>query len=104
MKLKNENKIDVTFVVLIMAITSVLSIFIACATVASREYEKSHDEIDEIKESKTEFMFERVGFGTRVSEEIVYDKKTKVMYINDSSGRYSVIVNPDGTPRLYTED
>ena len=100
MKLKNEDKIYVVIVVLIIATLISLGI-VALALSITGVVDVSKD----FKEaSKTECMFERVGFGTRASEEIVYDKKTKVMYINDSSGRYSVIVNPDGTPRLYEEE
>lgn len=100
MKFKDEDKIYFVIVVLIVATLISLGIIALVLSITgvvdvSKDFKEA---------SKTEFMFERVGFGIRTSEEIVYDKETKVMYINDSSGRYSVIVNPDGTPRLYTED
>lgn len=36
--------------------------------------------------------------------DIYYDKDTKVMYIVNYSGGTTVMVNPDGSPRLYKED
>ena len=47
--------------------------------------------------------FEIIGNGIRSSDIITYDKETKVMYIRDSYGHYTVLLNPDGSPRLYEE-
>ena len=53
-------------------------------------------------ESTTDIhLFEHVGYGTRLAEEVVYDKETKVMYVVDSNRGYTMLVNADGTPRLY---
>ncbi len=32
---------------------------------------------------------------------IVYDNETKVMYVQGSDGRFEVIINADGTPRIW---
>ena len=47
------------------------------------------------------YMFERVSFGIG-DDVVVYDKDTKVMYVR-YRGSYTVLVNADGTPRLYEE-
>lgn len=47
------------------------------------------------------YMFERVSFGIG-DDVVVYDKETKVMYVR-YRGSYTVLVNADGTPRLYEE-
>lgn len=48
-------------------------------------------------------------FGTIQTDEnnqpkIIYDKDSKVMYIMSSGGNYTVMLNSDGTPRLYNEE
>lgn len=35
---------------------------------------------------------------------VYYDKDTRVMYIVNYRGGTTVMVNPDGSPRLYKED
>lgn len=35
---------------------------------------------------------------------VYYDKDTRVMYIVNYHGGITVMVNPDGSPRLYKED
>ena len=32
---------------------------------------------------------------------IVYDNETKVMYLQGGSGRFEVMLNADGTPRIW---
>lgn len=32
---------------------------------------------------------------------VYYDEETMVMYIGNTRGGFSVMVNPDGTPKLY---
>lgn len=32
---------------------------------------------------------------------VVYDRETKVMYVNSYRGVFSMLVNADGTPKLY---
>jgi hypothetical protein len=36
--------------------------------------------------------------------DIYYDRETKVMYVMKFHGGVTVMVNPDGTPRLYEEE
>lgn len=36
--------------------------------------------------------------------DIYYDRDTKVMYVMKFHGGVTVMVNPDGTPRLYEEE
>ena len=60
------------------------------------------DNKDASNKSTTDIhLFEHVGYGTRLAEEVVYDKETKVMYVVDSNRGYTMLVNADGTPRLY---
>lgn len=42
--------------------------------------------------------------GESGSFDIYYDRETKVMYAMKFHGGVTVMVNPDGTPRLYEED
>lgn len=51
--------------------------------------------------ARSGFMFERVCFGIG-NDEVVYDKDTKVMYVRYRDS-YTLLVNADGTPRLYEE-
>ena len=41
--------------------------------------------------------------GIPVWNKVLYDKETKVMYVNTSYG-ICVMLNADGTPKLYTEE
>jgi len=34
---------------------------------------------------------------------IVYDNDTKVMYLQGGNGKFEVILNADGTPRIWEE-
>lgn len=38
-----------------------------------------------------------------IYSKLVYHSKTKVMYVVSKDGVYSVLVNPDGSPMLYTK-
>lgn len=38
-----------------------------------------------------------------IYSKLVYHSKTKVMYVVSKDGIYSVLVNPDGSPMLYTK-
>lgn len=57
--------------------------------------------------SKTSDMFEYIGYNSEANAEIVYDTETKVMYtISDipyNKGTMTLLVNPDGTPKLWEE-
>ena len=44
-------------------------------------------------------MFVTVSEGSLYN--VLYDKDTKVMYVNSYRGVFAVLVNADGTPKLY---
>ena len=60
-------------------------------------------DVDARDTKKKDFMFEEVGFGITSTDRVVYDKATKVMYMRYCDS-YTLLVNPDGTPRIYEED
>ena len=44
-------------------------------------------------------MFVTVSEGSLYN--VLYDKDTKVMYVNSYRGVFAMLVNADGTPKLY---
>lgn len=63
------------------------------------------DGMDEEPRADTSKMFTRVE--TCSTFDVVYDKDTKVMYVistgyyNDNGGYFTMLVNTDGTPKIW---
>lgn len=51
----------------------------------------------------TGYEFGIAQIGATGQPEIIYDKDTKVMYLVSENGNHTVILNSDGTPKLYEE-
>lgn len=62
---------------------------------------KETETVDGYSDGKS--MFVKVESGS--SWEVLYHRKTKVMYVvsesSHNSGNFTMLVNPDGTPMLY---
>ena len=101
MNLKKKESTDVSARTLVIAIVSCcLLLMIACAAICV----KCNNTVYATGGAQSGYMFERVCFGIG-DDVIVYDKDTKVMYVRyRNSGSYTVLVNADGTPRLYEEN
>lgn len=52
----------------------------------------------------TEYEFGIAQIGTTGQPKIIYDKDTKVMYLVSENGNHTVILNSDGSPKLYNEE
>lgn len=67
---------------------------------------KSSNNMKENTVTNEESMFIKVDevSGEAGSFDIYYDRETKVMYVMKFHGGVTVMVNPDGTPRLYEEE
>lgn len=55
------------------------------------------------KNSEENSMFTTIEATKGLTYEIVYNKKTKVIYSVSNNGIMTVLLNPDGTPMLYGE-
>lgn len=55
------------------------------------------------KNSEENSMFTTIETTKGLTYEIVYNKKTKVIYSVSNNGIMTVLLNPDGTPMLYEE-
>ena len=75
----------------VLFIFAIISMSIKCAI-----------NVEATDSTRTGFLFERACFGIG-NDEVVYDKDTKVMYVRYRDS-YTLLVNADGTPRLYEED
>ena len=60
--------------------------------------------IDTEVSDTTGYEFGIAHIGATGQPEVIYDKDTKVMYLVSENGNHTVILNSDGTPRLYEED
>ena len=58
----------------------------------------------EVSDAATGYEFGIAQIGATGQPEIIYDKDTKVMYLVSENGNHTVILNSDGTPKLYEED
>lgn len=52
----------------------------------------------------TEYEFGIAQIGATGQPEIIYDKDTKVMYLVSGNGNHTVILNSDGSPKLYNTE
>lgn len=87
---KKKREIDLGVVAGVIMMIIVFSMIIACAVLIIKE----DGENDTIKN-----QLERVEGGYRQS--VLYDRDTKVMYLWDYRGGYTVMVDADGNPLLY---
>lgn len=90
LKNKANRKIDLGVVAGIILMVIVFSMLIACAVLLIKE----DGENNTIKN-----QLERIQGGYRQS--VLYDRDTKVMYLWDYRGGYTVMVDADGDPLLY---
>ena len=90
LKNKANRKIDLGVVAGIILMVIVFSMPIACAVLLIKE----DGENNTIKN-----QLERIQGGYRQS--VLYDRDTKVMYLWDYRGGYTVMVDADGDPLLY---
>lgn len=89
----------------LMKIIKVLIILLLCAILLCSCGAKMQSVKDETEQSNLS-MFVLIEVGT--SYKIVYHRETKVMYaISDGDynrGTFTVLLNTDGTPMLYTKE
>ena len=85
MKLNNVKSKIVAIMIIVMLVIIGLS-FIGCDN-TNNSVKASND------------MFVTVSEGSLYS--VLYDKDTKVMYVNSYRGVFAMLVNADGTPKLY---
>ena len=90
LKNKMKHKIDLGVVAGIVMMLIVFSIIISACVLTVKENSKN-------KSIKNQL--ERVQGGYRQS--VLYDRDTKVMYLWDYRGGYTVMVDSDGKPLLY---
>ena len=60
--------------------------------------------ITEVSDTATGYEFEIAQIGATGQPEIIYDKDTKVMYLVSENGNHTVILNSDGSPKLYSAE
>lgn len=87
---KVKHKIDLGVVAGVVMMLIVFSMIIAACVLSVKE----DSENESIKN-----QLERVQGGYRQS--VLYDRDTKVMYLWDYRGGYTVMVDADGDPLLY---
>ena len=85
MKLNNVKSKIVAIMIIVMLVIIGLS-FIGCDN--TNNSVKTNDD-----------MFVTVSEGSLYN--VLYDKDTKVMYVNSYRGVFAMLVNADGTPKLY---
>ena len=85
MKLNNVKSKIIAIMIIVMLVIIGLS-FIGCDN-TNNSVKASND------------MFVTVSEGSLYS--VLYDKDTKVMYVNSYRGVFAMLVNADGTPKLY---
>ena len=90
LKNKVKHKIDLGIVVGVILMLIVFSMLIAACVLMVK---------DEGKNKSIKNQLERVQGGYRQS--VLYDRDTKVMYLWDYRGGYTVMVDADGDPLLY---
>lgn len=90
LKNKAKHKIDLCVVVGVILMVIVFSILIATCVLTVKE---------DSKNKSIKNQLERVEGGYRQS--VLYDRDTKVMYLWDYRGGYTVMVDSDGDPLLY---
>lgn len=81
----------------VVIIATISMLMIGCTSVNSTD--ETSDRIDN--------MFVRVGWNSCLDSGIVYDTETKVMYVLSevayNRGTMTLLVNQDGTPKLWKE-
>lgn len=55
----------------------------------------------ESEETRSNKMFECVGYNNEVNAKIVYDTETKVMYAFSSGRNMTLLVDENGDPKLW---
>ena len=85
MKLNNVKSKIIAIMIIVMLVIIGLS-FIGCDN-TNNSVKASND------------MFVTVSEGSLYN--VLYDKDTKVMYVNSYRGVFAMLVNADGTPKLY---
>lgn len=79
--------------VLVVALALLMAIVTGCA------HTKMESEMDDEKPSIFVLVERTYGY------DVVYDKETKVMYavsnVSSGSGRFTLLVNQDGSPKLW---
>ena len=58
----------------------------------------------EVSDTATGYEFGIAQIGATGQPEIIYDKDTKVMYLVSENGNHTVILNSDGSPKLYNAE
>ena len=73
---------------------------------ASNKSENKDDNIiiDTEVSDTTGYEFGIAQIGAAGQPEIIYDKDTKVMYLVSENGNHTVILNSDGSPKLYSTE
>jgi hypothetical protein len=85
---------------------SILVTLVLCIGVVIAWVIKSDNNMKENTVTNEESTFIKVDevSGEAGKFDIYYDRETKVMYVMKFHGGVTVMVNPDGTPRLYEEE
>ena len=87
-----------------LLIISTVPFFIIAFTSNKSENKDDNIIIDTEVSDTTGYEFGIAQIGATGQPEIIYDKDTKVMYLVSENGNHTVILNSDGSPKLYSTE
>ena len=91
------------FILVNILVALVLSIGVVIGWIIKPDNNMKENTVTTYNDESTFIKVDEVS-GEAGKFDIYYDRETKVMYVMKFHGGVTVMVNPDGTPRLYEEE